>query len=76
MMTAEQSKTDKDNETLSQETMQREANICIASGLGLGVLSATTAAVIGTICPLCYIVAPALVVTGIVRKRKAKTRKG
>jgi hypothetical protein len=47
---------------------EREANTCIGLGLGVGALGATAAAVSGAVCPLCIVIAPALVGFGLVRR--------
>jgi hypothetical protein len=39
----------------------RDANTCMALGAGLGAVSAGTALVVGATCPLCVVLAPALI---------------
>lgn len=41
-------------------------------GLGVGVVSAASLALIGTTCPLCFFVAPAMVAAGIHKRHRAK----
>lgn len=42
----------------------REANSCLTLGAGLGVVSTTTAFLAGATCPLCVVLAPALIGVG------------
>lgn len=41
-------------------------------GLGVGAVSAASLALIGTTCPLCFFVAPAMVGVGMWKSRQAK----
>jgi len=52
----------------------RDANTCMALGAGLGAVSAGTALIAGATCPLCVVLAPALLGFGA-WKRFAATRK-
>ena len=47
-----------------------EANTCVALGAGVGVMGAAGAAISGAVCPLCVIVAPALVGYGLYARIK------
>jgi hypothetical protein len=47
-----------------QEKELRDANLCLAYGVGLGALGAGTALLAGATCPLCVVVAPALIGVG------------
>lgn len=42
----------------------REANSCLALGAGLGAVGTTTALFAGATCPLCLVLAPALIGVG------------
>jgi lysozyme family protein len=42
----------------------REANSCLALGAGLGAVGTTTAILAGATCPLCFVLAPALIGIG------------
>lgn len=54
--------TDQDSET------EREANTCIALGAGVGILGATSAVLVGAVCPLCIFVSPGLIGYGVFKK--------
>lgn len=43
---------------------QRDANSCLALGAGIGVVGTTSALVAGATCPLCFVLAPALLGVG------------
>lgn len=43
----------------------REANSCIALGAGVGAMGAGAAMLVGVTCPLCVVIAPALVGYGV-----------
>lgn len=51
---------------------RREANTMIVVGLGIGVFGAASLALVGTTCPLCVVVAPALVGLGVVQSFRAR----
>ncbi|MDA0660525.1 MAG: hypothetical protein O2931_08505 [Planctomycetota bacterium] len=42
----------------------REANSCLVLGAGVGAVGTTTALLAGAICPLCFVLAPALIGVG------------
>jgi hypothetical protein len=42
-----------------------DGNIAIGAGVGIGALGASSALIVGATCPLCFIIAPALVGAGI-----------
>ena len=46
----------------------------IKFGVGVGAVSAASLLLIGTTCPLCYFVAPAMVAAGIHKRHKAKKK--
>lgn len=50
----------------SEDTLgkKKEANQCIALGAGVGALGTGAAIITGAVCPLCVVVAPALIATG------------
>lgn len=50
----------------------QEANTCIALGAGVGALGFGAGAIVGVVCPLCYIVPPALIGAGVVKRHLAK----
>jgi hypothetical protein len=51
---------------LEEET--RDANTCMALGVGVGSLGAGAAAIAGAACPLCIIIAPALIGVGALKR--------
>ena len=58
----------KEELSLTENDEAREANTCIGLGLGVGALGAAAATVGGAVCPLCIIIAPALIGFGMLRK--------
>lgn len=62
-----------DDETREQaETDLKEGAGHVKFGFGVGAASAASLLLIGTTCPLCYFVAPAMVAVGIHKRHKAK----
>ena len=59
-------------EQLVQEV--QDANTCLALGAGLGAFGVGTTLLAGATCPLCVILAPALVGAGIVKRYVASRR--
>lgn len=53
---------------------RRDANTCIALGAGLGAVSAGTGLVAGATCPLCVVLAPALIGFGAWKRFAASRR--
>ena len=53
------------------EEQKKEGEGHIKFGVGVGAFGATSLALIGATCPLCFFVAPAMVGIGIVKRRKA-----
>lgn len=53
-----------------------EANSCIALGAGVGALGALGTALSGAVCPLCVVVAPALIGIGVYKRVKERGSKG
>ena len=51
---------------------QAEANQLITGGLGLGAFGAASAALLGAVCPICVVAAPALVGAGLYKRYKAR----
>lgn len=49
---------------------RREGNQCIALGVGVGGVGTAAALTLGATCPLCFVVAPALVGLGVYRRIK------
>jgi uncharacterized membrane protein YgdD (TMEM256/DUF423 family) len=54
------------------EEMLEEGKRNVKVGVGLGAFGAGSLALIGTTCPLCFFVAPAMVGVGMWKTRKAK----
>ncbi len=58
-------------EELSEESIKknkREANTCMALGVGVGALGTASAALAGAVCPLCIVIAPGLVGYGAYKR--------
>lgn len=53
----------------------QDANSLLALGTGLGALGAGTALLVGATCPLCAIVAPALIGVGVWKRMSASRMK-
>jgi hypothetical protein len=53
------------------DTLRKQGNEHLGAGLGLGAVTATSLAILGATCPLCYVAVPALIVSGIRKRRKA-----
>lgn len=53
---------------------EQDANLMIGAGVGVGALGAGAALLTGAVCPLCYIVPPALIAAGAVQKVVARRR--
>ena len=49
---------------------KRDANTCMALGVGVGALGAVAAALSGAVCPLCIFVAPGLLGIGAYKRWK------
>lgn len=58
------------------EAELRDANACMAIGVGVGALGAGAAALAGAVCPLCIVIAPALVGAGALKRYRLKNKKG
>ncbi|QED29160.1 hypothetical protein FRD01_18315 [Microvenator marinus] len=54
------------------ETQLKEGTGHVKFGVGVGAVSAASLLILGTTCPLCYFVAPAMVAAGVHKRRKAK----
>lgn len=63
-----------DNKQLKNEL--RDANSCMAIGVGVGAVGAGAAALAGAVCPLCVVIAPALVGAGALKRYRLKNKKG
>ncbi|QDV31851.1 hypothetical protein Spb1_37970 [Planctopirus ephydatiae] len=50
----------------------REANSCMALGAGLGAVGTGTAFLAGVTCPLCFMIAPALIGYGVWKRVTAQ----
>lgn len=64
------------NNENTYEAELRDANTCMAIGVGVGAVGAGAAALAGVVCPLCVIVAPALVGAGTLKKYRLKNKEG
>lgn len=58
----------------SERAEKREANACIGLGLGVGALGVGGALLSAAICPICVVVAPGLVGTGVIKRIKLRNR--
>lgn len=63
-----------DKNELTDKHAVKEGNTCIGLGIGVGALGAGSAILSGAVCPLCYVVAPALIGVGIIRRRQGRPR--
>jgi len=54
------------------EAELKEGTGNVKFGFGVGAASAASLIILGTTCPLCYFVAPAMVAVGVHKRRKAK----
>jgi hypothetical protein len=61
-----------DLEQRAIEETRSEGNTMVGMGLGLGAFGVASGALLGAVCPLCVVVAPALVGTGIYKRVCAK----
>jgi hypothetical protein len=53
---------------------RREANHYLAAGLGIGAFGAASALLVGAVCPVCVVAAPALVAAGAYKRIRARKR--
>lgn len=67
---------DQDPAVAELKKEKRDANTCMALGAGVGVLGVTSAAVTGALCPLCIIVAPALIGVGAFKRWRSEKKPG
>lgn len=58
-----------------EEEKSRQANYCLSLGIGVGALGVASAAAAGAVCPICVVVAPALIGLGVVEKVRSKRRR-
>ena len=49
-----------------------EANTLITGGLGIGAFGAASAALLGAVCPVCVVAAPALVGVGLYKRYRCR----
>lgn len=47
---------------------KKDANTCMALGIGVGTLGAASAVLTGVVCPLCVFIAPGLIGLGAYRR--------
>lgn len=59
----------------TSNVQEKEANACIGVGASVGALGAGAAA-LGAVCPVCFIVAPALVGIGLYQRNRSKKNQG
>ena len=57
------------------DSEKREANSCIGLGLGVGALGVGGALLSAAVCPICVVVAPALVGAGMIKRIKIAKRR-
>jgi len=59
-----------------QEARQelRDAGSCLAMGAGVGAMGTASALLIGATCPICVVMAPALIGMGLVKGYTARKR--
>lgn len=68
----DESKPSDNHQSPKDNTSQlKESNQCIALGVGVGGLGAAAAAISGAVCPLCVVVAPALIAVGVYKRFKS-----
>lgn len=53
----------------------RDAGSCLAMGAGVGTLSTASALLLGATCPLCVVIAPALIGMGLVKGYTARKKR-
>lgn len=65
---------EKNNNSAFNEKTLSEANKCIAIGAGVGGLGAVGALTLAGTCPLCIVIAPALIGVGLYKRIKEKRK--
>ena len=62
------------NHMANDETKRKlkDANFCIGTGVGVGLLGAGSAVAMGVVCPLCVFITPLLVGAGLVQRIRVK----
>lgn len=53
------------------DALRKSGNEHLGAGLGLGAFTATSLLVLGATCPLCYFAVPAMIASGVHKRRKA-----
>jgi hypothetical protein len=56
------------------ESERKDANSLLGMGIGVGAFGAASALLLGAVCPLCVVVAPALVGAGVYKRVRCKRR--
>ena len=56
------------DEKATRAEQRSEANSALGTGLGIGVFGLASAALVGAVCPLCVIAAPALIGYGVYKR--------
>lgn len=64
----------KTEEPISDEKELKDANTTIALGAGVGALGTSTALITGAVCPVCYVVVPALLGMGMYKRHQIKCK--
>jgi hypothetical protein len=54
------------------DSVRKDANVLIGTGLAIGAFGAISAAVVGATCPLCVVAAPALLGWGLLKRIRAR----
>jgi hypothetical protein len=54
-----------------EDKLRKEGNQLLGLGLGIGAWGAASGLVVGAVCPLCVVAAPALVGAGLLRRWQA-----
>jgi hypothetical protein len=54
--------------TATSDEQRREANTALGTGVGIGAFGVASAALLGAVCPMCVIAAPALIGYGLYQR--------
>jgi len=66
--------TSEQSSNLSAADELREAKTAIAMGAGVGVIGTASALLVGATCPICVVMAPALIGAGLIKRYAAKKK--
>ena len=66
-----------DTQDRGQQIQQelRDAGSCLAMGAGVGTVGTASALLLGATCPICVVMAPALIGLGLVKGYAARTKR-